>query len=60
MIFLKPQEFYYLYYPTKSVPEEMLKYTFQTLMLEGHLIAYYKDIYINKRATRKRARLFFK
>lgn len=55
---LKPQEYYYLYSPGRSVPQEMLKYTFQSLALAGHLAASYKCIYINKNEKRKRSRLF--
>lgn len=59
-ISLKPQEYYYLYSPMRAVPEEMLKYTIQSLVLEGHISAYYKFIYINPNEKRKRKRLFFK
>lgn len=55
---LKPQEYYFLYSPTRAVPEEMLKYTFQSLVLEGHLQSYYKYIYINPNEKRTRCRLF--
>ena len=55
---LKPQEYYFLYSPTRAVPEEMLKYTFQSLVLEGHLQSYYKYIYINPNERRTRSRLF--
>lgn len=57
-ILLKPQEYYFLYSPNKAVPEEMLKYTIESLVLEGHLQYYYKAIYINPNHNRKRARLF--
>ncbi|MBI3520986.1 MAG: hypothetical protein HY062_16730 [Bacteroidetes bacterium] len=57
-IILKPQEYYYLYSPRRAVPEEMLKYTFESLVLGGHLQIYYKDIYINAQQKRKRPRLF--
>lgn len=55
---LKPQEYYYLYSPRRAVPEEMFKYTVESLVLEGHLNYYYKAIYIHSNADRKRNRLF--
>lgn len=55
---LKPQEYYFLYSPKRAVPEEMLKYTVESLVLEGHLQYFYKEIYINPNHNRKRARLF--
>ena len=55
---LKPQEYYYLYSPRRAVPEEMFKYTFESLAIEGHLNYYYKAIYINSTEDRKRNRLF--
>lgn len=55
---LKPQEYYFLYSPKRAVPEEMLKYTIESLVLEGHLQYYYKAIYVNPNHNRKRARLF--
>jgi len=55
---LKPQEYYFLYSPKRAVPEEMLKYTVESLVLGGHLQYYYKEIYINPNHSRKRARLF--
>jgi uncharacterized membrane protein YgcG len=55
---LKPQEYYYLYSPRRAVPEEMLKYTFESLVLDGHLQIYYQDIFINAHQKRKRPRLF--
>lgn len=55
---LKPQEYYFLYSPKRAVPEEMFKYTIESLVLDGHLHYYYKAIYINQNHRRQRARLF--
>lgn len=55
---LKPQEYYFLYSPKRAVPEEMLKYTIESLVLEGYLQYYYKAIYVNPNHNRKRTRLF--
>ncbi len=57
-LIIKPQEYYFLYSPKRAVPEEMLKYTIESLVLQGHLHYYYKEIYINRNHNRKRARLF--
>lgn len=39
---------------------EMLKYTFQHLVIEGHVEIYYRAIQLTKNDRRKRPRIFFK
>lgn len=55
---LKPQEYYYLSKPYRAEAEELLKYTFQSLAVDGHINAYYKAIYINRNEKYKRQRIF--
>jgi hypothetical protein len=57
---LRPQEYYYLSSPLTSNSVEMIKYTFQGLLITGHLSMFYKWIYINKNAKYKRQRVFSK
>ena len=59
-IALKPQEYYYLYSPLRADPVEMLKYTVQSLVLEGHVAIDYKLIYITSNNKDQRYRIFFK
>lgn len=57
---IKPQEYYYLDSPLSSDPIEMLKYTFQGLVVDSHITACYKFLLINKNEKYKRKRIFIK
>jgi uncharacterized membrane protein YgcG len=57
---IRPQELYYLCRPALADPVEMLKFTFQSMCVDGTIDFFYKYIYINSHQTYKRKRPFLR
>ncbi len=57
---LRPQEYYYLYSPWFSSPNDMFTYAVQGLWFDGHISISFRNIYINQNDRRKRRRMFIK